>query len=86
MPLPRDILKTDMNNGHTFHHISFPLIKRRVWDNSIAGNKRGYLRDSASGILGATLGNEATDSYAYMVNFGRDKTAFAPISANREDC
>ena len=66
--------------------LSFPLIKRRVRDNSIAGNNGGYLRESASGILGATLGNAATDSYANTVNFGRDKTAFAPISVNREDC
>ena len=46
MPLPRDILKTDMNKGHAFHHISFPLIKRRVCDISTVGNKGGYLQES----------------------------------------
>ena len=82
MPLPRDILKTDMNKGHAFHHISFPLIKRRVWDNSIAGNNRGYLRESASGVFVAALGNETTGGRANVVIWGRSKTAFALISIN----
>ena len=71
-----------MNNGRTFHHISFPLIKRRVWDNSIVGNNGGYLGESDSGVFVATLGNEATGGRANVVIWGRSKAAFALILIN----